>query len=264
MKQAYYLESIELIKKFTGASKVVLFDHTVRRRRPGQVDDSPSRRQPVEFVHVDQTTQTSITRVHRHLPADEAPKLPEEQFQIINLWRPILHAASDQPLALCDYRSVEPEKDNFPLALWKYLRGMTSDEIVLIKSYDSIQDGKMAIFTPHTGFKDPSTPMDAPLRESIEVRALGFCDSQTSVTQDDGAGVSKLSPRRATPSFPRLSLPPAHTMRHAQGLGHFIINSTRELGLAPVKFHGSSLSATFSPPATMALFLPVAPLVAQD
>jgi hypothetical protein len=55
-------------------------------------------------------------------------------------------------LALCDYRSVVPEQDTFPVALifperegetlgvqpslkyrWKYLRGMAPDEFVLIK-----------------------------------------------------------------------------------------------------------------------------------
>jgi len=190
----YYPESIELIKKLTGASRVELFDHTIRRRRPGQVDDSPDRRQPVAQVHVDQTTKSSIARVHRHLPASDAPKLLEKRFQIINLWRPIGHPAIDWPLALCDYRSVAPN-DTYPVALvypdregetlgvkynenykWKYLHGMTPDEIVLIKCFDSIQDGSVAIFTPHTGFKDPATPEGTPPRESIELRALVFYD----------------------------------------------------------------------------------------
>ncbi|KAF9524913.1 hypothetical protein CPB83DRAFT_860452 [Crepidotus variabilis] len=195
VEKEYYPESIELLKKLTGASKVVLFDHTIRRRRPGQMDDSPERRQPVAFAHVDQTTEASIARVHRHLPADEAPELLKKRFQIINLWRPISANALDHPLTLCDYRSVDPEKDTFPVALvypdregetmgvrysekyqWKYLRGMTPEEIVLIKCFDSQQDGSVAIFTPHTGFTDPTTPHDAPLRESIELRALVFYD----------------------------------------------------------------------------------------
>ncbi|KAF9524914.1 hypothetical protein CPB83DRAFT_819389 [Crepidotus variabilis] len=198
VQREYYPESIELLKKLTGATKVVLFDHTIRRHRPGKVDDSPDKRQPVSQAHVDQTTKASVARVHRHLPADEAPELLKKRFQIINLWRPISHAALDYPLALCDYRSVEPEKDTFPIALvkrlypdregetlgvryseklkWKYLRGMTPDEIVLIKCFDSQQDGSVAVFTPHTGFKDPSTPDDAPLRESIELRAIVFYD----------------------------------------------------------------------------------------
>ncbi|KAF5309917.1 hypothetical protein D9619_010600 [Psilocybe cf. subviscida] len=189
----YYPESIELLKKLTGASRVELFDHTIRRRRPGEADDSPTRRQPVSQVHVDQTTASAIARVHRHLPAEDAPKLLEKRFQLINLWRPIENPAIDWPLALCDYRSVEPEKDTFPVALvfperegevmgvqyspkhnWKYLHGMTPDEIVLIKCFDSDED--VARFTPHTAFYDSSSPEGTPLRQSIELRALVFYD----------------------------------------------------------------------------------------
>jgi len=191
----YYPESIELLKKLTGASRVVLFDHTIRRRRPGEVDDSPQKRQPVAGVHVDQTTASAIARVHRHLPPADAESLLKRRFQIINLWRPIRHVALDHPLTLCDYRTVDVKTDLVatdlkypdrngetfnvkynPSHKWKYLRGMTPEEIVLIKCFDSIQDGSVAVLTPHTAFNDPSTPSDAPLRESIELRALVFYD----------------------------------------------------------------------------------------
>jgi len=43
-------------------------------------------------------------------------------------------------------------------------------------SFDSLQDGSVAVFTPHTAFNDPTTPEGSPLRESIEVRALVFYD----------------------------------------------------------------------------------------
>jgi len=39
-------------------------------------------------------------------------------------------------------------------------------------SFDSKMDGSVAILTPHTAFTDPTTPEDAPHRESIELRAL--------------------------------------------------------------------------------------------
>jgi len=90
--------------------------------------------------------------VHRHLPPSEVPELLKKRFQIINLWRPISHPAWDWPLALCDYRSVNTVKDTVPISLiypdtkgetlgikysedykWKYLYGMTPDEMVLIK-----------------------------------------------------------------------------------------------------------------------------------
>ncbi len=50
---------------------------------------------------------------------------------------------------------------------------MGADEAVLIKGYDSATDGR-ARFTPHSAFEDPTTPVGAPPRESIEVRTLAF------------------------------------------------------------------------------------------
>lgn len=43
-------------------------------------------------------------------------------------------------------------------------------------SFDSLQDGSVSLFVPHTGFEDPSTPEGTPPRESIELRALVFYD----------------------------------------------------------------------------------------
>ncbi|KAK2462368.1 hypothetical protein APHAL10511_005674 [Amanita phalloides] len=192
VKREYYPDSEELLKQLTGASKVVLFDHTIRRHEPGQSSSDPNKRQPVSLAHVDQTPAASIARVHRHLPG-EAPKLSKRRFQIMNLWRPIGVPALEWPLALCDFRSVDHKNDLFPVTLvypdsegetfsvkyspnykWKYVRGMTPDEIVLIKCFDSIQDGSVAIFTPHAAFEDPTTPQGTPHRQSIEVRALVF------------------------------------------------------------------------------------------
>ncbi|KAH9067008.1 hypothetical protein EDB83DRAFT_2551704 [Lactarius deliciosus] len=190
----YYPESIELIRQLTGASRVVLFDHTIRRRRPGVID-TPQARQPVPGVHVDQTTASAIARVQRHLPPEDVEGLLKQRFQIINLWRPIHHAAHDWPLALCDFSSVDRSRDLVPQTLkypdrdgetygvqwnenhrWKYVRGMTPEEGVLIKCFDSIQDGSVAVLTPHTAFEDPTTPPSAEKRESIELRALVFYD----------------------------------------------------------------------------------------
>jgi hypothetical protein len=43
----------------------------------------------------------------------------------------------------------------------------------LLKCFDSNTDGR-ARFAPHTAFADPTTPPDAPPRESIELRTLVF------------------------------------------------------------------------------------------
>ena len=50
---------------------------------------------------------------------------------------------------------------------------MRPSEAVLLKCYDSADDGR-ARMTAHTGFDDPTSPPDAPPRESIETRAFVF------------------------------------------------------------------------------------------
>lgn len=111
-----------------------------------------SKRQPVTEVHVDQTLASATARVHLHLPPELVPSLLEHRFQIINLWRPIGHPAFDMPLTLCDFRTVDAARDLVAVARlaperkgetyrvkwnsehrWKYLKGMTPEEFVLIK-----------------------------------------------------------------------------------------------------------------------------------
>ncbi|KAK7047102.1 hypothetical protein VNI00_006767 [Paramarasmius palmivorus] len=214
IEKEYYPESIELLKKLTGASKIILFDHSTFgvcaffryvtlskyqslaiRRRDGEPTLDSQKRGPVPRVHVDQTSQAARNRLRRYLPKEEAEERLKHRFQIINLWRPISHPAFDWPLALVDYRTVNAEEDLVPIDLiypdstgqssgvnynpdheWKYLRGMSPEEVILIKCYDSIEDGSVAVFTPHTAFADPTTPEGSPFRESIELRALVFYD----------------------------------------------------------------------------------------
>jgi hypothetical protein len=85
--------------------KVVFFDHTIRRRLPDAA------RAPVQQVHVDQTAAAAAARVRRHLPASEAEEFlaSKRRFQLINVWRPIGHPASDHPLAVIDWRSTVPD-----------------------------------------------------------------------------------------------------------------------------------------------------------
>lgn len=103
IRSGYYAEVEQLLRsQLNGIKKVVIFDHTVRRRQK----DSP--RQPVQQVHIDQTPNAAAVRVRRHLPAEEAEELLKGRYQIINVWRPIGHPASDFPLAVVDWRTMAP------------------------------------------------------------------------------------------------------------------------------------------------------------
>ena len=104
IRSGYYAEVEALLRKtHKGVKKVVIFDHTIRRK------EKSSPRQPVQQVHVDQTSGATEVRVRRHLPAEEAEQLLKGRYQIINVWRPIENPASDFPLAVVDWRSTSPE-----------------------------------------------------------------------------------------------------------------------------------------------------------
>lgn len=191
IRSRYYPEAIALLKRVTGASRVVVFDHTIRRRIPGTGDRTTGApRQPVPRVHNDYTVDSGPQRV-RDLLAEEAAELLRGRFSVVNIWRPIKGPVQDSPLAVSDARSIEagdlvatdliyPDRTGEiyyvrfnPAHRWFYASAMRPDEVMLIKCFDSAEDGR-ARFVPHSAFTDPDTPADAPPRESIELRTLLF------------------------------------------------------------------------------------------
>lgn len=186
----YYSETEALLKQQTGAVKVVIFDHTIRVDDPGR--EARGLREPVRYVHNDQTERSAVRRVRDHLPADEAELRLLKRFAIINVWRPIGAPVFSTPLALCDARSLAANdllpsdlvyrdkvgetfsvKAN-PAHRWYYYPQLRPEEALLLKIYDSRRD--VARLSAHTAFDDPTTPADAPPRRSIELRALVFFD----------------------------------------------------------------------------------------
>jgi hypothetical protein len=191
VRRVYYPEVQRVLAEATGASKVYIFDHTLRRRVRGVDDRAPGApRQPASRVHVDHTAKSGPQRV-RDFFGDEAEELLRGRVQVINLWRPIRGPLRDAPLAVCDAGSVAAE-DLVPSDLvyqnrvgetygvtynpahrWFYVPDMQPDEALLLKCFDSATDGR-ARFAPHTAFDDPTAPADALPRESIEIRTLVF------------------------------------------------------------------------------------------
>lgn len=193
LKAVYYPEVEALIRARSGAVRVVVFDHTLRS---GSEEEREAKlvREPVLSAHNDYTEWSGPQRV-REIMGDEAGALLARRFAIIQVWRAAYKDAAEpiraNPLALADARSVAPEdllvaerryphrvgqtyrvKYN-PRHRWFYFPELTRNEAIVFKVYDSEKDGR-ARFTPHTSFDDPSTPQDAPPRQSIEARALAF------------------------------------------------------------------------------------------
>lgn len=200
VRSVYYPEMERLVKELTGASKVVVFDHTLRA-----ADDATQAekkvRGPVRSVHNDYTEWSGPQRVRDLLPADEAKALLQHRFAVIQVWRPIRKAVQTAPLAIADARSLAP-KDLIPTERrypdrvgeiyhitfnpdhrWFYFPIMQRNEALVFKTYDSVKDGR-ARWTAHASFDDPTSPPDAPPRESIEIRTLAFF-SPAATSDDD-------------------------------------------------------------------------------
>jgi hypothetical protein len=190
VKRIYYPEVERLLKEATGAEKVVIFDHQVRNLPLAQRGEKNAREYG-KSVHNDYTAKSGPRRVRDHLPAEEADRRLKNRFAEINVWRPIRGPIESTPLALCDAGSIEA-KDFVPSDLiyrdkigetyrftynpnhrWFYFPHLERNEVILLKCYDSKEDGR-ARFTAHAAFEDPTSAPDAAPRESIEVRALLF------------------------------------------------------------------------------------------
>jgi len=189
IKSVYYPECERVMKEATGAVRVVAFDHIVRNAAMAALEGSCIKI-PAKRVHNDYTAWSSPKRV-RDLMGDEAEELLKHRFAIINLWRPIRGPVLESPLTLCDAQSLAeedlvasdlryPDRTGETYAItynpnqrYYYFPKMQPDEPVLIRCFDSAPAGA-ARFSAHTGFNDPTSPRDAPPRESLEVRMLVF------------------------------------------------------------------------------------------
>lgn len=118
-----------------------------------------------------------------------------EAFVTLDFWRtanmagPLLH----MPLALCDPSSVDPNDiiltafDGIapnggvthhvglrynPNQRWYYYRGMQPDEVLVFKIFQRVRDEEPQLYRAcfHSAVADPTTPPDAPLRQSCEHR----------------------------------------------------------------------------------------------
>ena len=192
IKESYLAEAQTLVAGVSGASEVVAFDHTLRADL-AEVRESRQTREPSTVVHNDYTDRSGPQRVRDILGEARAKPLLKKRFTIVNVWRSIRNPVLTTPLAVCDAKTVSPEdliaverhaKDRIgelllarysPDHRWYYFEKMQSDEALLIKTFDSKDDGR-ARSCIHTAFTVPNPPQDALPRESIEVRTFAFFD----------------------------------------------------------------------------------------
>jgi hypothetical protein len=192
IQRVYYPEMEALIKAETGASRVAVFDHTLRTADDALREELKIR-EVVRRAHNDYTEWSGPQRVRDLLP-QEAEALLRHRFAIVQVWRPIRHPVETFPLAICDARSVSPKdfvvsERRYPNRVgqtysitynpehrWYWFPRMRRDEALVFKVFDSAKDGR-ARWTAHSAFDDPTSPPHARPRESIEIRTIAFFDA---------------------------------------------------------------------------------------
>ena len=168
---------------------------------------------PARYIHIDQTPACALQLLNDHF--DTSTTLGRHALEhggrwgIINVWRPISRIQRD-PLAVCDARSIADD-DLLPIRIlqppktaktqyatttkgeymeifyarhsegqrWHFVSEMDTDEVLLIKCFDSSTREGLARRCPHSAFEYPeSQGGNRSARESIEIRCLVFWEDQ--------------------------------------------------------------------------------------
>jgi len=205
----YYAEMRELIKKITGAKKVVVFDHTLRKSSAtnyNTLKNASAAASPVPRVHSDYTDVSAPRRVrhlndgggyigHKIFEEGELDELMKGRYMFLNVWRSRdrENPVQQKPLTLCDTTSMDMN-DTFiyeliykhriglnysmqfnPNQKWYYYPFMKHEECIVFKTFDSKKDSPSR-FCFHTAFDEPKILEDPAERISIEVRTIAFFD----------------------------------------------------------------------------------------
>ena len=127
VEATYYQEVRSLVKRASGASRVHVFDHTLRDSGNTNLNADAAQggsAAPVPRVHCDYTHDGAPRRLAqlgqagiyshlkgRDLTGTEVAALAAGRFAFVNVWRSIdpVHPVSRSPLAVCDENSVAQE-----------------------------------------------------------------------------------------------------------------------------------------------------------
>lgn len=200
----YYEECKGLTTKLTGAHTTFTYDHIIREPGKQLSAGGTGDRQKetgenrgggyIGTVHMDYTDNTTWDK-YLGLHGETVPRA--NHVYALNFWRPISPSVDDNPLAVCDARTVDKGDlqetvvygygadtyswhdigiETFSVSTaehqqWYYYPGMTPGDVLIIKSYDS--DGVIGTTCPHASFPHPEPKGEQ--RRSIELRVLCFC-----------------------------------------------------------------------------------------
>jgi hypothetical protein len=211
-KRVYDREVAELIKKHSGASEVLVFDHTIRIGDE-QAMKAINARPPVKGVHNDYTESSAPRRLREIAGDAEAERRFKKRWAIIQVWRPIRGTVMIDPLGMCDGRSI-PQTGFHPGAAalqGPHRRGLPhrlqSGARVVLLPADETRRRRWCSrcstptsawprgFSAHSAFDDPIRRRNAPAarkHRDPDIRVLGLCLERRRVVRErDNVGVAR-------------------------------------------------------------------------
>ncbi|KAK1832512.1 hypothetical protein QBC39DRAFT_390506 [Podospora conica] len=159
---AYKAETEAVLCERFGAVKVVCYELRLRERKDFvrdafDINDPLLVEGPALGAHTDVTARSGPEMIQNRLAKDlfDQYRTPEYQFCIVNTWRSRNDICQDNPLAVCDYRTVNAETDLIACDRviperagevyyihqndnhqWCFLKNQTKDELLLMLMYD--------------------------------------------------------------------------------------------------------------------------------
>tara|TARA_B100000686_G_scaffold10950_1_gene10975 strand:- start:5931 stop:6758 length:828 start_codon:yes stop_codon:yes gene_type:complete len=172
------------------AKEVHVFDYTRRSDNEIGANNPDGLRKPADRVHSDYTDLSGPQRAKDVLGEKRYNDIIKSGGRIIqlNVWKPINGPVKRSPIAFADAASITksdliatdqifPDRTGEIYHIvysdkhsWCWVSEMTDDEILLLKGWDSLDDGRVVKYTPHGAFELPGQLKTDPPRESIEAR----------------------------------------------------------------------------------------------
>jgi len=196
LERTYYPETCALLRETTGARAVgIVSTPFVRFGERSALSGKLRNSRPARFIHIDYSDARAEATARQML--EVVPGAPRElgRFVHYNVWRVLTPPPQDVPLALLDARTLEqqdlvpslavfdfpgvPERIAESLVArynpghrWHYFRDMTPAEALIFVTKES--DPARPHHIAHSAFDDPTCPVSAAPRSSVEIRAVAF------------------------------------------------------------------------------------------
>ncbi|KAF4992900.1 hypothetical protein FGRMN_6843 [Fusarium graminum] len=199
--QKLYEKEIEQLvaERFPEYTRIQPYDVTLRNRAP----DFPipervyveTHKQPATKPHADVTPLGAIMELSHVFPGQEQ-FFKGTDYDIINVWRPLHGPNNDWPLAICDWTTIDPERDivisdsigrdrldehsllhHNPVHKWYYIKDQAPSDLFVFRNTDSLDKRPLASHN-HLGRTMAVSPEAAAIIQRKKAQYCRYADSQ--------------------------------------------------------------------------------------